>query len=252
MRKLIFLFLNSSLFCSLSASADIDIHFSQVQFYLNDQTRTESFVIDNQGSSTASCSLGLTHYQISENANLKRIGDGIIGAYNPANKLVRYSPRSVKIPPYTPQTVRVSFRRIPKLEDGEYVSFLRATCNDDSKVKTGAKIVYNLPVLIRHGNVNSDNKLTSAKLIQANGNNSVEIIHERLPSSIASIVGNYEVVGKESGNTYAVLKKSKTYAPAKFKKVILKFTDEITEPLQVKFTMEPKLGNEITIIDVTD
>lgn len=252
MRKFIFLLATSLFFSSFYTLAKIDIHFSKVNFYLNDEVRTDFFDVKNQGNEVANCSLKLSHYQVFENGDIKRIKDGIDGAYNPANKLVRYSPRNVKIPPNSPQTVRVSFRRLPKLQNGEYTSFIRVECNNDSNVKNGPQIIHNLPVVIRHGDINSNSEITSAKLLQNNGNNSVEITHERSADSISSIIGNYEIIGKESGNTYAVLNSSKTYVPAKFKKIILKFTDEVAEPLQVKFTTEPKLGNEIIIIDVTD
>jgi hypothetical protein len=250
MRKSIFVI--SLFFCSFNTLAKVDIHFSKVQFYLNGQARTDAFEVSNQGNELAHCSLGLSHFQVLEDGVMKRIEDGVDGAYNPANKLVRYSPRNVKVPPQSAQTVRISFRRLPKLQDGEYVSFLTVECDNGSIVRDGPRLKHNLPVIIRHGDINVNNEITSAKLMTKDGVNYVEIIHERLVDSTSSIIGNYIIIGKDSGDTYATLNNSKIYSPAKFKKITLQFKDNVTEPLQVKFTTEPKLGDEVVIVDVTD
>ena len=258
MRKLALILACSCYLFSFELLAKIEIHFTKVQFYLNDQERTDSFKIRNEGDDDALCSIDLTHFQVNENSTLIRVNEGLDGVYNPANKLVRYSPRRVNIQKYTSQVVRLSFRRIPKLADGEYNSYLRVKCKESkygitlNEGNASARFSYNLPVFIRHGNVNVDSQLASAKLITTNGSSYIDVRHERLPGATASVIGDYEVIGKESGDVYAVLKGDKVYAPAKFKNTQLVLSENPSEPLQVKFTMNSKLGDVVLVQDVTD
>lgn len=258
MRKLALILAGSCYLFSFQLLAKIEIHFTKVQFYLNDQERTDSFKIRNEGNDDAMCSINLTHFRVNEDSSLSRVDEGLDGVYNPANKLVRYSPRRVNILKYTSQVVRLSFRRIPKLEDGEYSSYLRIQCNESKYGITAdngnanARFSYNLPVFIRHGEVNSASQLASAKLIATDELSYVEVKHERLPETTGSVIGDYEVIGKDSGDIYGVLKGDKVYAPAKFKNIQLVLSKEPSEPVQVKFTMNSKLGDVVLVQDVTN
>lgn len=259
MSRLILIFTIIGCFFSSPLWANVDIHFSKVQFYLNDNTRTSSMKMKNQGNHGANCSIGLAQHLISNDGQIKSVSGSNEGVYNSAKELVRYSPRKVDVPSGSSQVVRISFRRIPNLDDGEYISYLRVKCIEDKqetpvlgKISASAVVYYNLPVVIRHGDINSENKIVSAKMFTENGNSYVVAEHQRLPGATGSIIGNYEVIGKDSEKVYGSLTSGKVYAPARYRKQKFNLTETPNEPVQLKFTMNPQLGEQVTIVDILD
>lgn len=259
MSRLIITFTIIGCFFSSHLWANVDIHFSKVHFYLNDNIRTSSMKMKNQGNQAANCSIGLAQHLIANDGQIQSVSESNDGVYNSAKELVRFSPRKVGVPSGSSQVVRISFRRIPNLDDGEYISYLRVKCIEDKqetpvlgKISASAVVYYNLPVVIRHGDINSENKIVSAKIFTENDNSYIVVEHQRLPEATGSIIGNYEVIGKDSGKVYGSLTSGKIYAPAKFRKQKFNLIETPNEPVEVKFTMNPELGEQVTIMDILD
>ena len=256
MNKIIITLAIIGCFFSSQVLAKIDIHFSKVQFYLDDQKRADSLKVNNQGNDDASCSIKLAHYLVSDDGNIKRAKNDKEGVYNSAQQLLRYSPRNIKIPGQSSQVIRLSFRRVPNLDDGEYMSYLRISCTGirpvglPGQITNSAVLSYNLPVIIRHGNVNSESEITSAKIERENGNDYVLVEHQRLPEATGSVIGDYEVIGKDSGKVYGKLSSAKVYAPAKYRIQKFNLSENPREPVQIKFSMNPALGEQVVVLDI--
>lgn len=93
-----------------------------------------------------------------------------------ADDFVRFSPRRVTVDPGSFQKVRVMVRRPKDLADGEYrthmvfqtlpeqkVNTLDETATDDMSVAVQTIVEISIPVIIRHGKLTADVKLSSAE-----------------------------------------------------------------------------------------
>lgn len=239
-------------FCTQVIAAP-EIHFTEYRFVLNDTERSTSFRIFNKGGEETQCDLGLTHYIVAENGDFTKTDDLSL-LHNPAKQLIRFSPRRVTIPPGGAQSSRISFRRIPNLADGEYISYMRLSCKENIKdlpkgvPNINSQINYNLPIIIRHGQVKTESKLEQVKLISNTGTPFVSVRHARF--SDASLIGAYQVVGKDSGDIYGESKDVKIYAPSKYLDTKIMLSSLPKESLQLRFVENNKLGTLVQLTDV--
>lgn len=234
-----------SALANFSAVAAPKIHFTKYRFFMDEDNRKNSFKVFNKGSIDSSCKISLTHFSISDSSQFERV-DNAEEAHNPAHKLIRYSPRNVTVKAGESQAVKLTFRRIPGLADGEYTSYMRLTCeeNDEVTVKgvptLRSRINYNLPVVIRNGELQVSGNIDRAVLKQ----NSVDVTLSR--EGNRSLIGDFAIIGRETGKIYAEQKSIGLYEPASSLVSSIKLPIMPNEPLRVTF-MENKKSGDVTI-----
>jgi fimbrial chaperone protein len=174
--------------CSFSTQA---INLTSYRLYLDDNNRTESFIMFTRGNTSEECSIDLKHFNFDESGTMTVYKEKDIPA-NSANPWIRYSPRNFTVQPGYPQTVRFTMRRKANTTAQEYRSYMAISCDavvakEDNKSDTNTNsgivamsvkpvIVQNVPIIVRTGplqasasfnNVNiSDNKVM-AKLTRS-------------------------------------------------------------------------------------
>jgi len=153
-----------------SAYAYPDISFTSYRIALDKENRQQSLTLRNKGKQLARCTMGFTHYQIAADGKFVKVktAEEVI---NTASSMIRYSPSRVTIPKNSTQTVRIALKRSKDMKDGEYVSHLKISCKDDlrgladdSMVGVIPTVNYNIPVVVRIGDLSASISLSDAKI----------------------------------------------------------------------------------------
>lgn len=142
--------------------------------------RSDIITIMNNTAQEQTYRLGWRRYRMDEKRSLVVIpeGDPAAEGIQWADKMIRFAPRRVTVPPGGSQQVRLLLRRPRDLEQGEYRSHLwiiteieTAEFSEQEKAKPGQQAfrltmqpALTLPVFVRHGDLKASAKMTDAKL----------------------------------------------------------------------------------------
>jgi len=180
------------------------------RIYLDDNNRTEAFIVFAKGSTSEQCSMNFTHFDFDEKGTISK-NDGKILPENSAKPWVRYSPRNFILNPGKPQTVRFSMRRKPNAEAKEYRSYVAMRCeklvvNEDSSaiasndnpdrpnISIQPVLVQNVPIIVRTGKLHVEASFTDIKI----NNNTVSATLAR--KGTRSLYGRLLLVDVVSGD----------------------------------------------------
>jgi P pilus assembly chaperone PapD len=152
---LLFMTLMASSFSSQAVS------LTSYRIYLDDNNRTESFIVFAKGNSPEKCSLKLKHFNFDDKGAMtlhkdKKTPD------NSSKPWIRFSPKNFTVQPRKPQTIRFTMRRKPNTEANEYRSYLAVSCKDTKtatvetvpgrpSVTVQPNLVQNVPIIVRTG-----------------------------------------------------------------------------------------------------
>lgn len=227
----------------INAYAAPDIRFSSYRFSLDNENRQQSFTLSNRGRLTSRCVLGFSHNKVLEDGQLV-IVKSADEVNNSASPYLRYSPRRVSIPPNSSQTVRLALKRVKNQPHGEFVSYLRFSCVDDTRGGTGEvavtpRINYNIPVIVRFGELTTQGSISDIKLV--NKSLSFNILH----SGQRSLYGNIEVVDSNSGDVIGIRKNLSIYVGVTKQRIEMNLQQKPKGELKIQFKEEPLNGDEI-------
>jgi len=105
--------------CQLSAQGDLLITPRRVVFEGNKQS--QELTLANTGQDTARYNVSFVQYRMTESGAFEQIEVADSGQFF-ADKYLRFFPRSVTLAPNEAQVVRMQFRRMPDMQQGEYRS----------------------------------------------------------------------------------------------------------------------------------
>ncbi len=151
----------------LKAQGDLLITPRRVVFEGTKQS--QELTLANTGQDTAKYNVSFVQYRMTENGSFEQITEPDSGQYF-ADKFLRVFPRSVTLAPNEAQVVRMQFRKMPDMKDGEYRSHLyfRAVPQEKplgedeatSDTTIGIRLIpifgITIPVIARLGNLNAD------------------------------------------------------------------------------------------------
>lgn len=177
---------------SLSAVAAPNIHFTDYRILLTEKQTTKNYQIFNQGDAPAYCYTGVVDHNVSSDGKLSLAAKNNRPATSAAD-IVRISPRRVVVPAMSNQKVKVVARRFKQLEDGERVSYLNLRCKEHNpKLTSGLNIqpnfIFNIPVVVRKGELPVEAKMEQVRLNQIKGNYFADVNITRLGKR--SLFGN--------------------------------------------------------------
>ncbi|KXI27658.1 hypothetical protein [Paraglaciecola hydrolytica] len=181
------------------------------RIYLDDNNRSESFIVFTRDVVPEDCSLSLKHFDFDATGKMSLYKGAELPAYS-AEEWVRFSPKNFVIQPGKPQTIRFSMRRKPNTEAQEYRSYVSVSCEDivsevavkDSNapkdrptVSVKPKLVQNVPLIIRTGPLEVDASFGDIKL-------QGDLVRGKiLRSGTRSLYGRISLVDKTSGEEIA-------------------------------------------------
>jgi len=244
------------LLCSTAGQA---VSLTTYRIYLDDNNRTESFIVFTRGTQPEKCDLDFKHFDF-DSVGKMTMNQGTALPANAADDWVRYSPRNFVVQPGKPQTIRFSMRRKPNTEAAEYRSYIAIRCEDvvndpvasgkdnvvvKDRVQMNVKplLVQNVPLIIRTGSLNVSASISD--VVVGGG----KITAKLNRSGPRSIYGRVSLVDKKSDEEYAfteavsVYPETSTYAF----EFALHADMPPLEQLKLKFTEDENYGGDLTI-----
>lgn len=193
----------SILFCLVSgfnADAAPKIHFTDYRVLLTSNASIKDYQIFNQGNRDAYCYTSVIDHNVSKTGQLSRANKKNRPTTSAAD-IIRVSPRRVMVSAMSNQKVKVVARKIRKLPKGEWVSYLSLKCKEHNPslsqgVQVSPNFVFNIPVVVRNGELTVNASLVNAELAANNGRYFANIELNR--NGERSLYGNL-IVSDETG-----------------------------------------------------
>ncbi len=126
-----------------------------------------------------------------------------------ADKMIRFAPRRVTIPPGGSQQVRLLLRRPKDLEQGEYRGHMQIVTeveakpyeNDPNPTKPSIQLTVqpaiSLPIFVRHGKLSAEASITNAKLFKSEKGLKVTLTLNRTGNR--GLYGDFDFVCNDGG-----------------------------------------------------
>lgn len=190
-----------------NAAASLMVTPSRVVF--DERTRTAQITLMNQGDETGEFRISFIRQQMTESGRFVPVETNEEGMYS--DTMIRYSPRQITLPPGQSQVVRLMLRKPRNLADGEYRSHMlfqtlpkpstsRLENQTDSagngiSVEIIPLVGISIPVIVRHGKLESQVAFKNAHYIPATEENPVpRIALEMHRSGNQSVYGDIRAV----------------------------------------------------------
>lgn len=174
-----------------------------------DSGRSAKLTLVNTGDESITYRMSWTRKHVTEDGKYEAIEVAREGERF-ADPMVRFSPRQVVLPPGQPQVVRLMLNKPAALETGEYRSYLTFTAipqeaNDQNGTATAGSQVgisinlipimaISIPVIVRHGELNVDVKLTDLTLKTLAVNSSQQVLALNIErNGNQSVYGDFSV-----------------------------------------------------------
>lgn len=143
------------------------------------RNRSAKVTIMNAGDSAGTVRITLVNKRMSEAGKLQEVSEAGAGELF-ADKLVRFSPRQVKLGPGQSQVVRLALRKPANLAAGEYRSHMlfaeepaatpllaKPEQSEGITIRLKALVGISIPVIVRHNTLDAKVSFQSAQLVQA-------------------------------------------------------------------------------------
>lgn len=231
------------------------VSLTSYRLYLDDNNRTESFIIFARGNVPEQCSLSLKHFDFDDNGNMS-LYKGENTPDNSSEPWIRFSPKNFTVQPRTPQTIRFTMRRKPNTEAKEYRSYLAVSCKDvlnDEETETIAdrpkitvqpNLVQNVPIIVRTGPLEATAQFADIKIEN-------DIITANLKrSGERSLYGRLSLVNKNTDEEYRYFSGVSVYTETsthQFKFSIKGDDVPSLEDLALLFVEDENYGGSLTI-----
>lgn len=227
---------------------------------LDDNNRTESFVVFAKGSSSEQCSIDFSHFDFDEKGTIRK-NDGKSLPLNSAKPWVRYSPRNFTLTPGKPQTVRFSMRRKPNVEAKEYRSYVALRCEELAAETNGSQtgsensempkvsikpvLVQNVPIIVRTGKLEVEASFTDVNISGSN------ISATLARSGTRSLYGRLTLVDVDSGEELSFTNGVSIYPETSSFPVLFELSTQYGDlskmNLLMRFEEDENYGGELVI-----
>lgn len=168
--------LTATFFISGSVNAQGDLLVTPRRVIFEGSKMSQELTLANTGKDTTRYNVSFVQYRMTENGAFEQIEEPDSGQFF-ADKYLRFFPRAVTLAPNEAQVVRMQFRKMPDMKDGEYRShvYFRAVPNErplgEEAVKDtntiGIRLIpifgITIPIIIRVGELSSTVELTNIK-----------------------------------------------------------------------------------------
>lgn len=148
-----------------------------VRVIFDGQKQKEDLNITNIGSDSAVFIMSFIHHRMNQDGSLTTLQKG--DSLTSAEKYLRIFPRRIKLGPNESQTIRLQYRKLPGMAEGEYRSHLYFRADkkgtplgledkkrDSTKMAVQITAIFgiSIPVIIRNGNLTAQNSISDVTL----------------------------------------------------------------------------------------
>jgi hypothetical protein len=223
-------------------SANANVALSKFRIYFDNKTRSNSLQIRNTGAEDVKYTAELSLNKMTEDGSIYAVSED---QYD-ATKFLRFSPKRGTIAPGERQAIRFALRKPQGLEDGEYRAVMRVISElaptEGGNVNLASKLAYNIPIIVRHGEVFVESTLEEPSVVMHNGLPHVEVWQTRTGNR--SLYGNF-IVEAEDGTEIGVLNNVATYRPLQRRKVLIPLQNPVKGPVIIKYVENSKFGGSL-------
>lgn len=173
-------------FCAVMALLPDSAHAIRVtmkRIIFEGPARSDVITIINNSAKEETYRLGWRHFKMTPDQMLANVEEGAEEEYQKmVEKIVRYAPRRITLPPGQKQQVRLVARRPRDLPEGEYRAHLwiipetrppeftpeeRGQARQQgAAIKIGVSTGVSIPVFVRQGNLTADASITDGRLVR--------------------------------------------------------------------------------------
>jgi len=192
-----------------------DLVVSPTRVVFEARTRSAKVTLANRGSATSTFRISLIDMNMDGQGQMSQVSPETPSPSS-AQKLVRYAPRQIDIPPGGTQIVRLSLRKPANLADGEYRShmFFRAvppegagrSVTDDTPLEKGELRIQlvpiygiTIPIIVRNGELSLAAGMGDVAMIDATESDPQKLVIELTRSGNRSAFGDLVAVYKPAG-----------------------------------------------------
>ena len=163
------------------AIAGANLMITPTRVVFDENMRTAQVTLINNGDESGDFRISFINQNMTADGKFEAVAEGEPGMY--ANSMVRYSPRQITLPAGQSQVVRLMLRKPRELASGEYRSHMlfqtlpksskssveNITKKDDKTISVEIVPIVgiSIPVIVRHGKLESTLKLENAQFIPA-------------------------------------------------------------------------------------
>jgi P pilus assembly chaperone PapD len=235
-------------FC-MTNIAQATLRVYPTRLILNSGQKATTIMLRHEGDQDATYKISLRKYQfdVHGNAEQKKLD---VSAQRRLNRLIRFSPRLVKLKPNQEQTIRI-LARTNALSQGETSMHLHFTTFEDkdaqsiqqsptdSKVRTALKAHFAVavPLIIRKGELEANYSIASAQLkTQDNPQYQNHVAVKLVRKGNRSINGNLKIIDSTTGSQLGIIKGVSLYNTERYVKIPVKRGAALkTAKLKVEF-----------------
>lgn len=247
-----------------------DLIVTPTRIVFEGRERSAQVTLSNQGASQSVFRISLIAMAMDENGDLQEIEPGTAGVAT-AEKLIRYAPRQITIPPGATQAVRLSVRKPAGLEEGEYRShmFFRAVPDEsagrnvadegdlgENELRIQLIPIYGvtIPVIVRHGELVDGANLGDVAVVPADGDVpariSVDLTRAGNKSSFGDLRATYTPSGGGNPVVIAQVTRVAVYTPINKRTLLMpvRLPDGVTlgqGSLTIEYSQTPNDGGQL-------
>ena len=203
------LFLSCMVTTQNFAIASANLMVTPTRIVFEERTRTAQVTLINNGTEQGDFRISFINQNMTDNGQFETVKAGEKGLF--ANSMVRYSPRQITLAPGQSQVIRLMLRKKRDMVNGEYRSHLlfqsipkaskssiESNINENPEgitVEIIPIVGISIPVIIRHGKLQSELKLDNAHIIpgdEANPVSSISVDMHRTGNQ--SVYGDFRAI----------------------------------------------------------
>lgn len=233
--------------CCFDTFSAPSIHFTDYRVLLTPEQSAKDYQIFNQGDTDAYCTTQVVDHNVSRDGKLS-LAQADNKPSTSASDILRISPRRVLVPAKSNQKVKVVARRLRQMADGERVSYLNLRCKAQvsqhaGKIQIQPNFVFNIPVIVRKGQLPVEAKLENPKFLKS-GNNLVASI-DLVRSGKRSLYGNL-VISDKTG-ILAVQKGISHYLQSDRVPLNVRLKHQPQGPVLIEFNELTQFGGDLSL-----
>lgn len=192
-----------------NAIAGANLLVTPTRIVFEERTRTAQVTLMNNGTEHGDFRISFINQNMTDEGKFEAVKADEKGMF--ANSMVRYSPRQISLAPGQSQVVRLMLRKPRDLEDGEYRShmlFQSIPQASKSSIETATNteaegitveiipiVGISIPVIVRHGKLQSEVKIDNVQIIQASeANPTPSLSVDMHRSGNKSIYGDFRAI----------------------------------------------------------
>jgi len=225
-----------------------NLSLSEYRLYFDGRTKNNSLLIRNTSDKNLDFKVTLSHKDMTEEGTLIEVTTQEVEGRS-AKSMLRFSPRRGVIEPKGMQAIRMTVRKKAELPTGEYRAVLKITAsesknNNNNGVSIRPKVIYSVPVIVRHGQLEATSELLSPKFILQNGQPTL-MLWQSLNGN-RSLYGDFKLVNNED-KIVGELHNVAVYPPLSRRKVYILLQQPSTGPLTLHYAENTEYGGNIEL-----